>query len=356
MNIYAIGCDQLSFRHSGSLLNHPHFKGVILTDDIKHSRWFDINSKISISLEKFLSLVLTKKESFTIVSFYDFSCGINFTEYLRKKLKGINIIDWYQFALQENLKILYTPAQEERKQFIANGPKYESLKSKFQDELSKRTIETLMKAYINKDRFLLTSVYVDFELEFCNRISGDLSIKPNNNEIFVDIGAWDGDTVIKFVDIVNGQYQAIYAFEPIASKFKMLQSKKKYIKNLHVYNMILSDKSDEVYFDDSLGMGSSISKIPPHAESSKRQTRALDDLISKCSLVKIDAEGYESKILEGMTRLIREYHPKLAVDTNHYPNDIFNIVNIVSKIYSYKNISIRLHCPDFHGGVIYFYD
>jgi hypothetical protein len=39
-------------------------------------------------------------------------------------------------------------------------------------------------------------------------------IKLNNNEVFVDVGAYDGDTIEMFLSIVSGKYKHIYAFEP----------------------------------------------------------------------------------------------------------------------------------------------
>ena len=38
--------------------------------------------------------------------------------------------------------------------------------------------------------------------------------EPHEEEIFMDIGCWDGNTVKDFVRWCNGSYAQIYAFEP----------------------------------------------------------------------------------------------------------------------------------------------
>lgn len=356
MEIYAIGCDQLSFRHANSLLEHNNFKNVVLTDSIKYSKYFNVNSPMAISIDNFV-LESIKKKSLTLVSFYDFHVGKQFIDYLKDKLKNITIIDWYSFALNHNLPILYVPAKEEREKFLANKEKYEILKEILTDDLSKRTIDVLTEAYISKDRSLINSVYIDSEMEFCNRISNNLSIKPDGDEIFVDIGAWDGDTVIKFIDIVNGSYRAIHAFEPIKSEYKKLSSKRKYIKNLHTYNFVLSNETGEVEFNENMGMRSSINTFNEEKTTSTNiRSSKLDDILKECTFVKIDVEGHESKVIKGMKRLIQNFKPKLSVDIHHYPDDIFNVVDEILKIHKYKNITLRQHFPDFHGGVMYFFD
>jgi len=353
MNLYAIGCDQFSFRNALNLLNLKNFKKVILTDDVKHSRYFDI--KLALPISDFIYEVIKSQEDITLISFYDFSVGHLFISYLHKKLPKIKIIDWYSFALQHNLPILYMPAVEERDCFIKNKVRYKALSSQFTDDLSKITIDTMMEAYETKNKFLLTSVYVDTEMEFCNRISDYSSIKPDDDEIFVDVGAWDGDTVIKFCDIVNGKYKAIHAFEPIISKYKILNSKKKYIPNLYTYNLLLSDIDGELTFDENSGMRSQIA-CNFQSKYSKKKCFKLDTLLTECSFVKLDVEGHEDKVLRGMQRIIRDFHPKLSIDVHHYPEDIFKCFEEVSKHHNYKNITFRLHFPDFHGGVMYFYD
>ncbi len=46
-------------------------------------------------------------------------------------------------------------------------------------------------------------------------------LKPNDQEIFVDLGAYDGDTIAEFLQFVS-DYQHIYALEPDAKNFKKL--------------------------------------------------------------------------------------------------------------------------------------
>lgn len=43
--------------------------------------------------------------------------------------------------------------------------------------------------------------------------------KMNDNEVFVDAGAYIGDTIMEFIDIVEDKYKLIYGFEPDKSNY-----------------------------------------------------------------------------------------------------------------------------------------
>lgn len=70
------------------------------------------------------------------------------------------------------------------------------------------------------------------------KISGDIShlenitatkteiyrdiIKPNLNEHYVDLGAYNGDTILEMLEITRNRYVRIYAMEPDRKNFKKL--------------------------------------------------------------------------------------------------------------------------------------
>ena len=146
------------------------------------------------------------------------------------------------------------------------------------------------------------------------------------HEVFVDAGAYTGDTISQFLAYVNQQYDKIFAFEPDESNFRKCQE---YITkvgsdNIKLYCSGLWDKNQRLSFDSKADMSSAVDMDGNY----EVDVVALDELLGigqRISLVKMDIEGAELKALYGMKRLIKEYKPKLAISIYHKAEDIIAI-------------------------------
>ena len=171
------------------------------------------------------------------------------------------------------------------------------------------------------------------------------------NEIFVDGGAYDGDTIDNFQQIVQGKFQYIYAFEPDRQNYTNLvanhQDKRICLFNLGLYNQ---DKS--------------ISFLSGKGGSSKVQANGKD-VIKVCSFdnldvpdrnvsfVKMDIEGSERKALEGMKNTILKYKPKLAICVYHKFEDLWEIPFFIKQLVPEYKIYIRNHTTYLDEIVLY---
>ena len=132
-------------------------------------------------------------------------------------------------------------------------------------------------------------------------------IKFNHGDIFVDIGANVGNSLIFFSKIQSKIHYI--GFEPSPNEFKNLQ---KNIKNFNgkttLYNIALSNISNgEMVFYVSSNWGDSSLIQPPTYDSKiKIKTNRLDELMinTKIKFVKLEAEGAEIEILEGMKDIL----------------------------------------------------
>lgn len=91
--------------------------------------------------------------------------------------------------------------------------------------------------------------------------------KFTENEVFVDCGAYTGDTIEKFIAYV-GKYKKIFGFEPNIDTYKKLQAKYKDFKNIKLFNLGVSNLKQEAYLDTygELDAGSNLihlDKSPP---------------------------------------------------------------------------------------------
>lgn len=46
--------------------------------------------------------------------------------------------------------------------------------------------------------------------------------KLSTDEVFVDCGAFTGDSISSFIDAVKGKYKSVLAFEPDTKNYKIL--------------------------------------------------------------------------------------------------------------------------------------
>ena len=106
------------------------------------------------------------------------------------------------------------------------------------DEKSKSDyIDVLNFKISGKTEFLFRSMY---EKE---KLYEDI-LHLSDEEIIVDLGAYDGDTIREFLSVTGGRYKKIYAFEPDEKNFRKLTRKTEGLENIERYNLGAWDKKE----------------------------------------------------------------------------------------------------------------
>lgn len=209
--------------------------------------------------------------------------------------------------------------------FQAAQDELEEIYARLADQKSKDTFEAVIRYRINRDPRILKPISLPRREQY---FPMELGGRPllDGNEIFVDAGAFTGDTVNGFYTAVRGQYHAIHAFEP------ELQNYQKLLKNVQAFpevfckQIAVSDKKGELRFVSD----SSSSKADLSGEEAV-QTDTLDHLLcgTPITYLKMDVEGMECAALRGAAELIRTYHPKLAICTYHSDADMIRIPQLI---------------------------
>jgi FkbM family methyltransferase len=139
-----------------------------------------------------------------------------------------------------------------------------------------------------------------------------------NNEIFVDCGAFDGDSVAAFVKRCPG-YRSVLALEPdpgnrdrFCHRFGGVNAMRG--KNIELLPFAAGDRRETVFFNVTGTAGSAVG-----AGSLQVDSAPLDELLSggTPTLIKMDIEGAEPLALRGATRIMRGLHPRLAICLYH---------------------------------------
>jgi len=199
-------------------------------------------------------------------------------------------------------------------------------------------------------------------------------VERSEKEVFVDLGAYVGDTVEKYINKKSGVFGKIYAFEPDTVNFSALQHRSARLKNewafsddkLTLINGGVSTKSGRMYLSPS-----SISNVEGNNSSARLgailasdrtngtevMVYALDDYFKeqKVSLIKADIESYELDMLYGAESVIRRDKPLLAVCIYHNASDMYSIPLFIKKLCKDYIIKIRQYSYKFDETVLYAY-
>jgi FkbM family methyltransferase len=153
-----------------------------------------------------------------------------------------------------------------------------------------------------------------------NEIYSDF-LNVDGNEILMDLGAYDADTVMEFTDAVDNKYRKIYAVEADEKNFKKLEANTKNIKNIELYNLAAWDKKETLLFEKKKGRNSKLSQNG----TVEVQADSVDNILDgrEITLLKMDIEGSEEKALDGAYKTIIKYKPKLYICAYHRNSDMF---------------------------------
>jgi FkbM family methyltransferase len=174
----------------------------------------------------------------------------------------------------------------------------------------------------------------------------------NKKIIVIDIGSNYGN----FIDLVinNLNIKKIYAFEPSTVCFNYLKENYS-MNNIKIINIALSNlkKRKKFFESEILSQSSLYNRKNKFIRKIKNksiyyvQTNTLDSFYKKnksdeiYDLVKIDAEGEDFKIINGMKSLLKNFKVKLLkIEIENYKkNSLKNIILFMGK-FNYKLISI----------------
>lgn len=214
------------------------------------------------------------------------------------------------------------------------------------DAKSRQVYSHIISCRINgaypSEEFISSKQY--FELrEFSQR---------NPQEVFVDCGAFVGDSLERYIWQKDGMFKKIIAFEPDSQNYLAMEKRIKRLKDewnfspdaIEIYPYGVSDKNLNLKiqrYSDNNGLGSKIVQ----QSSSEGESCALvtiDDFIKQpFDFLKADIESYEYRMLSGARNSIAKWHPLLAICIYHNSVDLYDIPLLINSIAPEYNIKVR---------------
>ncbi len=160
-----------------------------------------------------------------------------------------------------------------------------------EDDLSRRVYENVIKFYLTGEIGLLDEITTDKDEAFGN------ILRLGNNELYVDLGAYNGDTIDEFLSYSGGSYRKIVALEPNGKNFK------------------------------------------------QTQVAAVDTILcgAAATYIKADVEGADFETLIGAKNTLKNFKPKLNFSAYHRFEDIFRLPLLIKKLNPDYKIYLRHH-------------
>ena len=209
-----------------------------------------------------------------------------------------------------------------------------------------------------KSKYVLFSVLNNFyNFDFVNLSKAtervfkhyfDLDLYSCENEVFVDVGAFTGDSVEDFVSSFGEKsYKKIYCYEITTSMMPTLKQNLAKYKNIIFKNSAVADKSGVMFLQEN-DFSSSANQAAKKGSEKIEKIALDDDIDEKISMIKMDIEGGERKALIGAKKHIIEDVPKFFISVYHNNSDLFKLPKL---IYSYtKKYDFYLR---YYGGNLY---
>ena len=148
-------------------------------------------------------------------------------------------------------------------------------------------------------------------------------LKLTDNESFLDLGAYTGDTVKDFIERTNG-YNKITAVEPDFKTFKKLIKNTEDYQNIECINKCISDSCKTGFFAMNSGRNSAVSE-----NGLETEFISVDSLNDSFTLIKMDVEGEEIPTINGALNTITKQKPKMQIAAYHRTDDLLSIPKAV---------------------------
>jgi FkbM family methyltransferase len=217
---------------------------------------------------------------------------------------------------------------------------YRWLAGELADDKSREVLEAVLTFRQTLDPRALAPV-IEPELY---RLDGLLAY--GDDEVYIDGGAFDGDTIRLFSSRVGGRYDHIYAFEPDPKTYAALRENFASEPRVEPINAGLYRCATTLRFRDDASRGA----IFAADGGSEIKVTTIDDVVGdgRVTFIKMNIEGAEIDALNGAERTIRRWRPKLAISAYHRPSDLWRIPRLVRRLSEDYGLYLRQH----DGGVI----
>lgn len=234
--------------------------------------------------------------------------------------------------------------------------RFEKVYISLDDDLSKKTYLNVIKAHLSGRR-------EDFETAWWGKDDWYLFkslLRPNAKTVYLDCGAYDGDTLLVFNAAAKNGYASIIAFEPDETVQEKLESviRETNLSNVRVIQKGVYSSPGTVKFTLG-GVYSTIANankaLQPQVQEVSVNVTTIDAILCGefVDIIKMDIEGAEYNALLGAEATIKKYKPRLAICLYHNYEDFLRIPELILQMAPHYKLYIRHHSQSCTDTILY---
>jgi len=233
----------------------------------------------------------------------------------------------------------------------ANRQDILNLNELWADEESRRVFHNIIEFRLTLHKRLIHDVFLSENVQYFE--SGIISVVPQ--EVFVDCGAFSGDTILEFKKQAKDGFKKIFAFEPDP-------------KNMRNLKQMIEAKEQDRIMPVSAGVystsrtirfmaeGTLDSRISGAQGADAVEVFSLDDYFrdkETPTFIKMDIEGAEEEALLGARGIIQRCAPKLAISVYHRAADLWRLPLLMKKLNKNYRLYLRHYSREIVDTVCY---
>lgn len=191
------------------------------------------------------------------------------------------------------------------------------------DSQSQKVFKNVLSFKITGDISFLKEIFTQSDEAYEN------ILMLSDNEIYMDLGAYTGDTIAEFLSHTGGSCKAIYALEPNKKNFRKCVKNTIGLDNVFLYNSPAWECDTFLNFSSGAGRQAQIID-----SGSSVWARSVDSILSggEASYIKYDVEGSDRCAILGSEKTIKKYSPKICTALYHRAYDIIELPLLINSI------------------------
>lgn len=220
---------------------------------------------------------------------------------------------------------------------------FANLYSKLSDHVSKKVLLHILKYWETMDSYYLETIQ---DTIFNHYFDLDI-IQISEDEVFVDLGAYTGDTLCSYINTFFSTYKTIYCYECSDENATQLESLAQSFPNVIVRKCAVGSHCGYVSLDSNC-RDSSSDRICFNETGTIPMVSLDEDIREKITFIKADIEGAEYSAIEGARNHILKDHPKMAISVYHGNEDLWKLPKLIHEIDPSYRFYLR-----YYGGNLY---
>ena len=187
---------------------------------------------------------------------------------------------------------------------------------------------------------------------------------PDEQSVYVDVGAYTGDTIACFLMFARGKFKKIIGVEADYENYNALRQFVQFsrVKYIDTYNIALWSKEEKrtfytnsinetIHFGNSnlfksvdmLADNDSLERMKGKLEKKVLDVKTLDSLLRDDvpTIIKINALAADQEIILGGQQTLEDYKPTLLLEFGSTPKAVYEIIPLIKKINNKYNFYMR---------------